>query len=90
MQSRPNLARNEVRRHIVNGLLGTVSMRTLDDPLAFEELQQALELSLDYEGNARPGMEREAFDAATLYAERKRRRQELETARRLPSLREAL
>ena len=84
------MAHDDVRRHIVASYLANVSTRTLDDPLALDELEHVLALSTDVNGHPRPGLEREHADAALLMAERLERRAQLEAARRVPSLREAL
>ena len=89
-QQTPRKGYDDVRRHIVSQLLSTASTRTLDDPLALDELEHALELATTWDGKTRPGFEREVFDAATLHAERIQRRAELRTARQIPSLSEAL
>lgn len=81
---------DDTRRHIVSSILAGASTRTLDDPLAISELEHALELSTDFDGHARPGLEREASDSAMLLAERIQRRAELRAARAVPSLQEAL
>ena len=90
MKTNPTPKHDDVRRHIVNSLIATAQTRTLDDPLAIDELEQAIELATTWEGKTRPGLGRELFDAVTLKDERLTRRAQMRAVRRCPTLSEAL